>query len=137
MPTDQQRGDLAIVLLEPQSERSLLPGAKHVFRFATHDYVACSCECLGCEPGAGEGEARALLRPVLLGGKLVEPLPEVAAARQFAAESIQRLPTAIRSLFDTDQKYRVEYSAALVARVLRGESVPDELAPFSVARFPH
>jgi hypothetical protein len=68
---------------------------------------------MGCEPG--EGEARALLRPVLLGGKLVEPLPAVTAARQYAADSIQRLPTAIRSLFDTDQKYRVEHSAELVA----------------------
>ena len=94
-------------------DKHTLPGAKQVFRFATHDCVACSWECMGCEPG--ESEARALLRPVLLGGKLVEPLPAVTAARQYAAESIQRLPTAIRSLFDTDQKYRVEHSAELVA----------------------
>jgi hypothetical protein len=52
---------------------------------------------------------------VLLGGKLIEPLPEVTAARQHAAESIQRLPTAIRSLFDTDQQYRVDHSAELMA----------------------
>jgi nicotinate phosphoribosyltransferase len=94
-------------------DKHTLPGAKQVFRFATHDCVACSWECHGCEPG--NGEARALLRPVLLGGKLVEPLPELTAARQYAAESIRRLPTAIRSLFDTDQEYRVEHSAELVA----------------------
>jgi nicotinate phosphoribosyltransferase len=96
-------------------DKHTLPGAKQVFRFATYDCVACSWECLGCEPGDADGEARALLRPVLLGGKLVEPLPEVTAARKYAAESIQSLPTAIRSLFDTDQKYRVEHSAELMA----------------------
>ncbi len=94
-------------------DKHTLPGAKQVFRFATHDSVACSWECIGCEPG--DGEARALLRPVLLSGKLVEPLPEVTATRQYARESIQRLPTAIRSLFDTDQQYRVEHSAELMA----------------------
>ncbi|HYL35890.1 MAG TPA: nicotinate phosphoribosyltransferase [Bryobacteraceae bacterium] len=93
-------------------DKHTLPGAKQVFRFATHDVIACSWECLGCGPG--EPEARALLRPVLLGGKLVEPLPDLAAARQHAAESIKRLPTAIRSLFDTEQKYPVEHSAALM-----------------------
>ena len=56
-----------------------------------------------------------MLRPVLLGGKLIEPLPEVTVAREYAAESIQRMPTAIRSLFDTDQQYKVDHSAALVA----------------------
>jgi nicotinate phosphoribosyltransferase len=94
-------------------DKHTLPGPKQVFRFAGHDVVACSWECLGCGPG--EDEARALLRPVLLGGKLIEPLPEVTVAREYAAESIQRLPTAIRSLFDTDQQYKVDHSAALVA----------------------
>jgi nicotinate phosphoribosyltransferase len=94
-------------------DKHTLPGAKQVFRFATHDVLACSWECLGC--GDGEPQARALLRPVLLGGKLVEPLPSITAVRQYAAESIKRLPTAIRSLFDTDQKYRVERSPALLA----------------------
>jgi nicotinate phosphoribosyltransferase len=92
-------------------DKHTLPGAKQVFRFATHDCVACSWECMGC--GSGDGESRALLRPVLLGGKLVESLPLATAARQYAAESIQHLPTAIRSLFDTEQQYRVEHSAEL------------------------
>ena len=56
-------------------DKHTLPGAKQVFRFASHDVIACSWECIGCGPG--EPEARALLRPVLLGGKLVEPLPAV------------------------------------------------------------
>ncbi len=94
-------------------DKHTLPGAKQVFRLANHDVIACNWECMGCGPG--EPEARALLRPVLLGGKLVEPLPDLAAARQYAAESIKRLPTAIRSLFDTDQQYHVEHSQALMA----------------------
>jgi len=92
-------------------DKHTLPGAKQVFRFATHDCVACSWECVGCEPG--DREARALLRPVLLKGELVEPLPSLAAAREHAADSMRRLPTAIRSLFDTDQQYRVDQTAEL------------------------
>lgn len=94
-------------------DKHTLPGAKQIFRFSNYDCIACSWECLGCEPGPGE--AKALLRPVLLGGQLVEPLPKISAIREYAAESIKRLPTVIRSLFDTDQHYRVEHSPELMA----------------------
>ena len=94
-------------------DKHTLPGAKQVFRFATHDVVACNWECLGCGPG--EPESRALLRPVMLEGKPVGPLPSLAQVRQYAADSMKRLPTAIRSLFDTEQHYRVDYSPALLA----------------------
>jgi nicotinate phosphoribosyltransferase len=94
-------------------DKHTLPGAKQVFRFSGHDVIACSWECMGC--GAGDAEARALLRPVLLAGRLVEPLPRLIDARQYASDAIRRLPTAIRSLFDTDQHYRVEHSSALTA----------------------
>ncbi|HLG95202.1 MAG TPA: nicotinate phosphoribosyltransferase [Bryobacteraceae bacterium] len=93
-------------------DKHTLPGAKQVFRFATHDVIACSWECLGCGPG--EPEARALLRPVVLGGKLVSPLPTLADVRRYASDSIKKLPTVTRSLFDTDQHYRVDYSTALM-----------------------
>lgn len=102
-------------------DKQTLPGAKQVFRFANHDVIACSWECLGCGPG--EPEAKALLRPVLLGGKLCEPLPTAAAARQNAADCVKRLPTAVRSLFDTGQDYRVEQSHELMALY---EKVHDE-----------
>ncbi len=102
-------------------DKQTLPGAKQVFRFAGHDVIACSWECLGCGPD--EPEARALLRPVLLGGEPVDSPPKIEATRQYAAESIKRLPTAIRSLFDTDQQYRVEHSPALMALY---EKVQDE-----------
>jgi len=94
-------------------DKHTLPGAKQVFRFAGHDVIACSWECLGC--GAGEPEAKALLRPVILRGELIEPLPTARAARDNAAESVKRLPIAVRSLFDTGQDYRVEHSRELSA----------------------
>jgi nicotinate phosphoribosyltransferase len=94
-------------------DKHTLPGAKQVFRFASHDVIACSWECLGC--GEGEPPAQALLRPVILHGKLIEPLPAASAARQNAAESVRRLPTAVRSLFDTGQEYRVDHSRELSA----------------------
>src|SRR5271170_4583733 len=94
-------------------DKHTFPGAKQVFRFASHDVIACSWECLGC--GEGEPQAQALLRPVILRGKLIEPLPVASAARQHAAECIKRLPIAVRSLFDTGQEYRVEHSRELSA----------------------
>ena len=93
-------------------DKHTLPGGKQVFRFDGHDVIGCSWECLGC--GADEPQARALLRPVILHGRLIEPLPDLKTTRQHAAESIKRLPIVIRSLFDTDQHYRVEHSPALM-----------------------
>lgn len=66
-----------------------LPGAKQVFRELERDVVARSGEC-------GKGEA--LLRPVLIGGRLVEPLPTLEQARCRAAESLGRMPQALREL---------------------------------------
>ncbi len=65
------------------------PGAKQVFRAPHRDVIARSGEC-------GQGEA--LLRPVILGGKLVEPLPSLEQARQRAAEAITKLSPALRQL---------------------------------------
>jgi nicotinate phosphoribosyltransferase len=90
-------------------DKQTIPGAKQVFRFPDHDILACSWECHGCD----RDDTVALLRPVILGGKLVEPLPSIHASRTAAAENIRRLPTATRSLFDTEQKYRVELSREL------------------------
>ena len=55
------------------------PGAKQVFRAPHRDVIARSGEC-------GQGEA--LLRPVILGGKLVEPLPSLDEARSARRESV-------------------------------------------------
>jgi nicotinate phosphoribosyltransferase len=42
------------------------------------------------------GKGEALLRPIILGGRLLEPLPSLEQARRRAAESIAKLPAAYR-----------------------------------------
>jgi hypothetical protein len=64
------------------------------------------------------------LRPVILGGNLVEELPGVNAARARASQSIARLPAELREL-DTVAPRRVEYSkdlAALIERTRRNQA---------------
>jgi hypothetical protein len=67
------------------------------------DVLARSGECGGGEP---------LLRPVILGGNLIEPLPDTAAARQRALESAAKLPARYRAL-EVTEPYPVEYSEEL------------------------
>jgi nicotinate phosphoribosyltransferase len=80
-----------------------LPGAKQIFRDVARDVVARSGEC-------GRGEA--LLRPVILAGRLVEPLPTLEAARRRAVESLHNLPAALRQL-ETAEPWPVIYSREL------------------------
>ena len=54
------------------ADKISVPGAKQVFRAVERDVIARSGEC-------GNGEA--LLRPVILGGKLVETLPTLEQSR--------------------------------------------------------
>uniref|UniRef100_Q01XY5 Nicotinate phosphoribosyltransferase n=1 Tax=Solibacter usitatus (strain Ellin6076) TaxID=234267 RepID=Q01XY5_SOLUE len=70
-------------------EKGSLPGAKQVFRDVARDVIARSGEC-------GKGEA--LLRPILLGGRLIEPLPTIEQARERAARMIAALPEHLRQL---------------------------------------
>ncbi|MGD0499777.1 MAG: nicotinate phosphoribosyltransferase [Bryobacteraceae bacterium] len=70
-------------------DKASVPGAKQIFREPARDVLARSGEC-------GKGEA--LLRPVILGGKLVEPPPSLEEARRRAAESLAELSPALRQL---------------------------------------
>ena len=88
-------------------DKVTLPGTKQIFRYADHDLIACSWEC-PCDAAA-----EALLKPVLIGGRLVEPLPSAAEARERAAESLKKLPETCRRL-DTPEPYQVEYSRSLL-----------------------
>ena len=90
-------------------EKQSLPGAKQIFRHAGYDVLARSTECISCDNEAVE----ALQRPVVLGGKLVEPLPTAAQARRYAAGSIARLPAPCHSLFAAPDAWRVELSPGL------------------------
>ncbi len=90
-------------------DKSTLPGAKQLFRFEGHDILARSGEC---------SNGQAMLRPVLLGGKLVEPLPDLNTARARAAASLAKLPAEWHSL-DPADPWPVRYSKDLTALIER------------------
>jgi nicotinate phosphoribosyltransferase len=84
-------------------DKETVPGAKQVFRDTARDVIARSGEC-------GKGEA--LLRPVILGGELIEPLPSLDQVRCRAAESLAKLPPALRDL-EPAEPWPVIYSREL------------------------
>ncbi len=105
-------------------DKHTLPGAKQVFRYADHDQLSRSSECPSCPDGAPPAEA--LLRPVIIGGRLLEPLPSAEEARAHAAESLAKLPTPCHSLFEGEDAWRVEVSLeleSLYERVRKGVAV--------------
>ncbi len=93
-------------------DKQSLPGAKQIFRYATHDVLGRSGECLSCGPG-DSGDVEALQRPVILNGKLLETLPKIGAIRQAAAKRLANLPAPCHSLFAAADGWRVELSAEL------------------------
>jgi len=97
--------------LKLSEDKHTLPGTKQIFRYADHDVLARSTECPSCPPGSAPAEA--LLRPVILGGELVEPLPSAEEARRHATEQLARLPGPCHSLFEGENAWRVDISAEL------------------------
>ncbi len=91
------------------TEKGTLPGSKQIFRLADHDILARSAECCA-------GSEEALLQPVILGGRLIEPLPGVHSARKRAAEGLAKLPPELQSL-DTVAPWPVRHSAELTQLV--------------------
>jgi len=94
--------------LKLSEDKHTLPGAKQVFRYASRDVLARSSECPEVTLSS-----EALLRPVMLGGKLVEPLPSAGEARNHAAKALLRLPAACHSLFERPDAWRVDLSPEL------------------------
>lgn len=88
-------------------------GAKQVFRYHDHDVIGGSWECFGCPPDAPP--IKALLRPIILNGALVEQLPTAAESRTRSMEALRALPSPLRSLFLAKDPWRVEYSKELLA----------------------
>jgi len=84
-------------------EKTTIPGSKQVFRAEARDVIARSGEC-------GNGEA--LLRPVMLGGQLVEPLPSLEQSRARAAAMVAKLPEPLRGL-EPAEPWPVIYSREL------------------------
>ena len=86
-------------------DKHTLPGSKQIFRYRTHDVLGRSTECLA--------PSEALMRPVMLGGELVEPLPTATEAREQAAKALTRLPAPCHSLFERPGCWPVELSPEL------------------------
>ncbi len=82
-------------------DKITLPGAKQIFRHPDRDVVGLAEESF---PGA---DVQTLLRPVMLRGRLVDPLPDPKSARTHASESLAHIRT--------DQPRPVEYSRGLMA----------------------
>jgi nicotinate phosphoribosyltransferase len=93
-------------------EKNTMPGAKQIFRYADHDVIGRADECLGCPDDSASVEA--LLRPVLVRGELVEPPATVEQARERRAACLAKMPAPVRSLFATEDPWRVEYSKELM-----------------------
>ncbi len=88
-------------------DKVTFPGSKQIFRDVARDVVARSGEC-------GKGEA--LLRPVILGGRLIEPLPSLEQARCRASAAMASLPAALRE-FEVTEPWPVVYSRELRALI--------------------
>jgi nicotinate phosphoribosyltransferase len=97
-------------------DKQTLPGAKQVFRYPDHDLLARSTECPTCPSSsvaAGADLVEALLKPVILGGRLIANLPTAAEARQHGMEALARMPAAVTSVFEGQDTWRVERSHEL------------------------
>ncbi len=76
-------------------DKQTMPGPKQIFRFPDRDLITRFGECVS-------GDAEALLKPVIIGGRLVRELPTLEKSRERA----RRVPAA---------PPRVEHSAELLA----------------------
>ncbi len=90
-------------------DKQTLPGGKQIFRFPDHDVLGLATECVSC----ANAEVTALQRPVILKGRLIEPLPTATQARERASAALAKLPAACQSLFEAKEPWRVELSEQL------------------------
>ncbi len=100
-------------------DKATVPAAKQIYRLPTHDLIARYDEC---NPSL-KGDP--LLRPVVIGGELIEPLPSATQIQAYAKSAIYALPGDLRSLTD-ETAYRVEVSPRLLdlAEMLRSKYQP-------------
>lgn len=97
-------------------EKSTLPAAKQVYRYPDRDVISLYNEC------NKEFTGEPLVRPIIIKGELLEPLPSAIDIRSYAMSAIDALPSELRSLEET-VPYRVDISKRLntLAEDLRGE----------------
>jgi nicotinate phosphoribosyltransferase len=100
-------------------DKSTLPGAKQIYRYADHDILALYSEC------NDEFQGEPLLRPIVIGGQRLEQPHAIDKTKEYAAKSIGALPERLRSL-EEGEPYPVEISPRLlaIAEDLRREFQP-------------
>ncbi len=83
-----QRGDRVRHTAKNSPDKHTLPGGKQLFRFPDYDLLGLHHECAG--------GAEAMLKPVIIGGRLIEPLPTVAQIRERARAALAQWPSGAR-----------------------------------------
>jgi len=71
-------------------DKRTLPGAKQLFRFPEYDLLGLHHEC-----AAG---SEAMLKPVIISGRLIEPLPSAAETRERAQAALATWPSGTRHM---------------------------------------
>jgi len=101
------------------SDKSTLPGAKQIYRYADRDVVAHYSEC------SNEFKGEPLLRPILTRGELVETLPGMQGIQKRSQAMVAALPRRLRELGRVEP-YSVELSPLLrqMADFVREEMAP-------------
>ena len=100
-------------------DKSTLPGAKQIYRYADHDVLALYSEC------NDEFKGEPLLRPMVINGQRLEPARAIEKSKEHAGKAIAALPERLRSLEEAEP-YPVEISPRLlaIAEDLRREFQP-------------
>ena len=100
-------------------DKSTLPGAKQIYRYADRDVVAHYSEC------SNEFKGEPLLRPILARGELVETLPAMTSIQKRSQAMVSALPERLHQL-DKVEPYFIELSPRLVDMA---QSLRDEMQP--------
>ena len=88
-------------------EKSTLPAAKQIYRYPAQDTLALYSEC-SCD---FEGEP--LVKPIMIDGGVIEPLPSTSAIQAHAKKAIAALPPDLLSL-SKPAPYPVQISPSLL-----------------------
>jgi hypothetical protein len=87
-------------------EKHTIPGAKQLFRLPDHDVLGLATECIT--------DSDPLMKPVILGGKVVETLPDASEIRRRVSIALRPWPVPGR---------RTELSPGLTALTAKASHV--------------
>jgi nicotinate phosphoribosyltransferase len=87
-----ETGESHLYTAKYSEEKATLPGAKQIYRYPDHDVIALYNEC------NRDYRGEPLLRPLLMGGELVEPYPALSTVRERTLRAISELPAEVRKL---------------------------------------